>query len=83
MMKVTKTAKALDILAYLALVAVFVWYFFAKPLSQYMTLALLGICVLKLISAMLRANFFEKRYNELKEENDFLTSTLKSQNDKK
>ena len=80
-MKVTKIAKALDILSYLSLVAVFAWYFFANPLPQYVTVALLGVCVLKLIGAMLRANFFEKKYNKLKEENDFLTSSLKGRND--
>ncbi|MDR0790285.1 MAG: hypothetical protein LBO06_05785 [Bacteroidales bacterium] len=80
-MKVTKIAKALDILAYIALVAVFAWYFFGKPLPQYITLALLGVCVLKLISAMTRASFFEKQYNKLKEENNFLTSRLKDKNE--
>ncbi|MDR1725699.1 MAG: hypothetical protein LBR28_04845 [Bacteroidales bacterium] len=76
-MKLTTIAKALDNLSYLALLIVLIWYWFFKPIPQYITLALLGVCVIKLIGAMLKANFFEKKYKKLKEENDFLVSRLK------
>ncbi|MDR1847019.1 MAG: hypothetical protein LBR17_02755 [Bacteroidales bacterium] len=77
-MIIIRISKLLDMVAYLALVAVFAWYFFAKPLPQYISIALLGVCILKLAGAMLKSNFFEKEYKRLKEENDFLTETLKN-----
>jgi hypothetical protein len=76
-MKITTISKFLDYLAGLALLVVFAWYLFAKPEPQYITLSLLGVCVLKLISSILKANFYEKEYKELREENEFLTKEIK------
>jgi hypothetical protein len=79
-MKIKTIAKLLDILSYLGIVAIFAVYLFVKPKAQYITLALLGVCFLKMIGAMIKANFLEKENAKLKEENDFLTSKIKENN---
>lgn len=72
-MKAVKIAKLLDILSYLGLLAVVVCYFFVKFKSlEYILFALLGVCILRMVGASLKAAYFEKEAAKLKEDNLFM-----------
>ena len=72
-MKVLKIAKLLNALSYIGLLGVIVCYFFVKFESiEQIAFTLLGVCILKMLSASLKANFFEKEYTKFKDDNEFM-----------
>ncbi len=72
-MKIVKAAKVLEFLSYVGLLATVVCYFFAGLKKvEYVALALLAVCILRMVGASLKASFFEKEYNKLKEDNEFM-----------
>ncbi len=72
-MKVVKTAKLLEFLSYVGLLATVVYYFFVGFKSiEYVAFALLIVCILRMVGASLKASFFEKEYTKLKEDNEFM-----------
>lgn len=72
-MKAVKISKLLNALSYIGLFGVIVYYFFVKfERVEYMAFALLGVCILKMLSSSLKASFFEKEYTKLKDDNEFM-----------
>ena len=72
-MKIVKTAKLLEFLSYVGLLAVVVYYFFVGfNRVEYVAFSLLIVCILRMVGASLKASFFEKEYTKLKEDNEFM-----------
>lgn len=72
-MKAVKIAKLLDVLSYIAMLGVVIYYFFVKfEKIEYLILLLLGVCIIKMIASTLKASYYEKHYKQLEEDNEFL-----------
>lgn len=72
-MKAVKIAKLLDVLSYIAMLCVVIYYFFVKfEKIEYLILSLLGVCIIKMIASTLKASYYEKHYKQLEEDNEFL-----------
>lgn len=72
-MKAVKIAKLLNVLSYIGLLAVVVCYFFVKFKSlEHILFALLGVCILRMAGASVKAAYFEKENTKLKEDNLFM-----------
>ena len=51
--------------------------FFKFEKVEYLILAVLGVAIVKMIAAILKSNFYEKHYKQLKEDNEFLERRIK------
>lgn len=72
-MKTVRIAKVLEIISYIGLLVIVVCYFFADfRRTDYLAFSLLGICILRMIAANLKASFYEKEYRQFKDDNEFL-----------
>ena len=72
-MKAVKIAKLLDVLSYIAMLGVVIYYFFVKfEKIEYLILSLLGVCIIQMIASTLQASYYEKHYKQLEEDNEFL-----------
>ena len=72
-MKTVRIAKVLEIISYIGLLVIVVCYFFADfGRADYLAFSLLGICILRMIAANLKASFYEKEYRQFKDDNEFL-----------
>jgi hypothetical protein len=67
-----KISKFLDILSYIGILALIGYYIFAKPTSEIILTCLLGVCIIRMISSSLKANFYQTHYTKLKEDNEFM-----------
>lgn len=78
-MKALKAAKILNILSYVGIIGVVVYYFFVgfKRVED-AAFALLAVCILRMLSSSVKASFYEKEYTRLKDENDFLERRVES-----
>lgn len=62
----------MDILSYLGIVAIIGYYIFAKPSSETLLIGLLFVSIIRMVGSNLRANYYQKHYTKLKEDNEFL-----------
>lgn len=67
-MNMLTLSKILDTLSLIAIVAVVALYLFLKLTFIPLACMLMGVCIIKMIAQMLKAKFFEKKYNELARE---------------
>ncbi|MDD2191236.1 MAG: hypothetical protein PHO12_01645 [Bacteroidales bacterium] len=70
-MNIIRISKLLDLLSYVGIVAIIGYYIFAKPTTEILVILLLLICVIRMIGANMRANYYEKNYKKIKEDNEF------------
>lgn len=70
-MNIIRISKLLDLLSYMGIVAIIGYYIFAKPTTEKLVILLLLICVIRMIGANMRANYYEKNYKKIKEDNEF------------
>ncbi|HHT02954.1 MAG TPA: hypothetical protein GX005_01365 [Bacteroidales bacterium] len=70
-MNIIRISKLLDLLSYMGIVAIIGYYIFAKPTTEILVILLLLICVIRMIGANMRANYYEKNYKKIKEDNEF------------
>ena len=62
----------MDLLSYLGIVVIIGYYIFLKPTTEILVILLLLVCVIRMIGSNMRANYYEKNYNKIKEDNEFL-----------
>ncbi|MCK9163130.1 MAG: hypothetical protein WCR29_06260 [Bacteroidales bacterium] len=72
-MNIIRISKLLNLLSYLGIVAIIGYYIFVKPSTETLVIMLLLVSVIRMIGANLRANYYEKNYNKIKEDHEFLT----------
>ncbi|MDR0970799.1 MAG: hypothetical protein LBM25_00230 [Bacteroidales bacterium] len=70
-MNPTKIAYWLNIISYFGIIALIVAYIFLTLSTEILLILLLLICILRMISSSLKANFYQKHYEKLKEDNVF------------
>ncbi|MFA7081070.1 MAG: hypothetical protein WC135_00505 [Bacteroidales bacterium] len=71
-MNIIRISKLLDLLSYLGIVVIIGYYIFLKPTTEILVILLLLVCVIRMIGSNMRANYYEKNYNKIKEDNEFL-----------
>ncbi|MDD2488996.1 MAG: hypothetical protein WC108_05020 [Bacteroidales bacterium] len=71
-MNIIRISKLLDILSYLGIVAIIGYYIFSKPSSETLLIGLLLVSIIRMVGSNLRANYYQKHYNKLKEDHEFL-----------
>lgn len=85
-MNTIKISKLLGILSYVLIIALIAYYFFYHPKTEVLLICLLLICIIRMIASGIKANFYEKHYSKLKEDNEFMQrridELLSSDNDK-
>lgn len=85
-MNIIRISKLLDILSYIGIIGIIGYYIFSKPSSEILLTCLLAVCILRMIGSNLRANFHQRNYTKLKEENEFMQrhfDEIKKQEEKK
>ncbi|MFA6199762.1 MAG: hypothetical protein WC679_05085 [Bacteroidales bacterium] len=75
-MNMIKISKLLDLLSYLGILGIIGYYIFLKPSTESLLICLLAVCMIRMIGSNLRANFYQKDYNKLKEDNEFMQRSL-------
>jgi hypothetical protein len=75
-MKALTIAKLLDYLAMIGIVVIVFFYVFFHIKFPTMAISLLGVCVLKMLGAIIKANFYEKDNKALHDENDNYKQTV-------
>jgi uncharacterized membrane protein len=69
-MKTLTIAKILDYISMLGILVMVFLYFFLKVKFPIMAIALLVICIVKMLGSMMRANFYQKDNQRLHDENE-------------
>jgi hypothetical protein len=69
-MKTLTIAKILDYISMLGILVMVFLYFFLKVKFPIMAIALLVICIVKMLGSMMRANFYQKDNQRLYDENE-------------
>jgi hypothetical protein len=75
-MKIVKIARLLGYISYALLLALIAYWVFAHPKSQVLLICLLIICIIRMIASSLKSNYYEKDYNKLHEDNEFLNRRI-------
>lgn len=65
-------SKFLDTLALVALLVIFAVYLFQKPSVILLSIYLILVALVKMGASMMRASYYSKLYNEVKQERDIL-----------
>ncbi|MBO6116956.1 MAG: hypothetical protein J6P44_00250 [Bacteroidales bacterium] len=65
-------SKILDVLAMIAIIAVFALWMFKKMPFAVLSVSLICIALLKMGAAMLKSSYFEKLYEDINQENNIL-----------
>lgn len=73
-----KISKILDFLSYIGILIIIGFYIFNKPTLEVSLIMLLAVAIIRMIASVLKANFYEKGYNKLKEDNEFLQRRIDS-----
>ncbi len=83
-------SKFLDTLSLIAMVVIFALYLFQKPSVILLSIYLILVALIKMGASMMRASYYSKLYNEikqerdiLKEQNTYLENEIKQNNNKK
>ncbi|MBP6429028.1 MAG: hypothetical protein KA273_01355 [Bacteroidales bacterium] len=71
-MNIIRISKLLDLLSYVGIVVIIGYYIFLKPTTEILVILLLLVCIIRMIGANLRANYYEKNYKKIKEDHEFL-----------
>jgi hypothetical protein len=69
-MKTLTITKILDYISMLGILVMVFLYFFLKVTFPVMAIALLVICIVKMLGSMMRANFYQKDNQRLHDENE-------------
>jgi hypothetical protein len=65
-------SKLLDTLALVAMLVIFAVYLFQKPSVILLSIYLILVALVKMGASMMRASYYSKLYNEVKQERDIL-----------
>jgi uncharacterized protein (DUF58 family) len=65
-------SKLLDTLALIAMLVIFAVYLFQKPSVILLSIYLILVALVKMGASMMRASYYSKLYNEVKQERDIL-----------
>lgn len=77
-MNMVKISKLLDFLSYIGILIIIGFYIFNKPTLEVSLIMLLAVAIIRMIASVLKANFYEKGYHRLKEDNEFLQRRIDS-----
>lgn len=67
----------MDIISYILIFAIIGFYIFKRPSLEITLMALIVLAITRMLSSNLKANYYEKFYKNLKDENEILMNKVR------